>query len=52
MDSLLSYISIAAMMVVIPGADTMLVVKTRFATGRTPGAAMFSVWRQGFLSGR
>ncbi|MBK4210270.1 homoserine/threonine efflux transporter [Bacillus licheniformis] len=37
MDSLLSYISIAAMMVVIPGADTMLVVKNTLRYGPNAG---------------
>lgn len=37
MDSLLTYISIAAMMVVIPGADTMLVVKNTLNYGPKAG---------------
>ncbi|MDQ0227824.1 homoserine/threonine efflux transporter [Metabacillus niabensis] len=37
MDSLLTYISIAAMMVVIPGADTMLLVKNTLSYGRKAG---------------
>ncbi|KAA6447616.1 homoserine/threonine efflux transporter [Bacillus swezeyi] len=37
MDSLLSYISIAAMMVVIPGADTMLVLKNTLRYGPNAG---------------
>jgi RhtB (resistance to homoserine/threonine) family protein len=37
MDSLLTYISIAAMMVVIPGADTMLLVKNTLNYGPTAG---------------
>jgi len=41
MDSLLTYISIAAMMVVIPGADTMLLVKNTLSYG--PKAGRFTV---------
>ena len=37
MDSLLTYISIAAMMVVIPGADTMLLVKNTLSYGTKAG---------------
>ncbi|KAA9022890.1 homoserine/threonine efflux transporter [Niallia endozanthoxylica] len=37
MDSLLTYISIAAMMVVIPGADTMLLVKNTLSYGPRSG---------------
>ena len=37
MDSLLTYISIAAMMVVIPGADTMLLVKNTLNFGTKAG---------------
>ncbi|MFS0823173.1 homoserine/threonine efflux transporter [Bacillus sp. 1P02SD] len=37
MDSLLTYISIAAMMVVIPGADTMLLVKNTLSYGSKAG---------------
>jgi len=37
MDSLLTYISIAAMMVVIPGADTMLLVKNTLSHGTRAG---------------
>ncbi|WP_121614279.1 homoserine/threonine efflux transporter [Mesobacillus foraminis] len=37
MDSLLTYISIAAMMVVIPGADTMLLVKNTLSYGPKAG---------------
>lgn len=41
MDSLLTYISIAAMMVVIPGADTMLLVKNTLSYG--PKAGRYTV---------
>ncbi|MBD7945469.1 homoserine/threonine efflux transporter [Psychrobacillus sp. FSL K6-2684] len=41
MDSLLIYISIAAMMVIIPGVDTMLLVKNTLAYG--PKAGRFTV---------
>ncbi|RID83537.1 hypothetical protein D1953_15845 [Peribacillus asahii] len=41
MDSLLTYISIAAMMVVIPGADTMLLVKNTLRYG--PKAGRYTV---------
>ncbi|OCA90345.1 hypothetical protein A8F94_00105 [Bacillus sp. FJAT-27225] len=41
MDSLLTYISIAAMMVVIPGADTMLLVRNTLSYG--PRAGIFTV---------
>ncbi|MCF6409739.1 homoserine/threonine efflux transporter [Pseudalkalibacillus salsuginis] len=41
MDSLLTYISIAAMMVIIPGADTMLLVKNTLSYG--PKAGRFTV---------
>jgi RhtB (resistance to homoserine/threonine) family protein len=41
MDSLLAYISIAAMMVVIPGADTMLLVKNTLSYG--PKAGRYTV---------
>ncbi|MFT4413301.1 homoserine/threonine efflux transporter [Fredinandcohnia humi] len=41
MDSLLTYISIAAMMVVIPGADTMLLVKNTLSYG--PRAGRYTV---------
>ncbi|WP_079505057.1 homoserine/threonine efflux transporter [Mesobacillus jeotgali] len=41
MDSILTYISIAAMMVVIPGADTMLLVKNTLSYG--PRAGRFTV---------
>lgn len=37
MDSLLTYISIAAMMVIIPGADTMLLVKNTLSYGTKAG---------------
>lgn len=37
MDSLLTYISIAAMMVIIPGADTMLLVKNTLSYGTRAG---------------
>ena len=37
MDSLVSYIAIAAMMVIIPGADTMLVVKNTLRYGPNAG---------------
>ncbi|KAB8127041.1 hypothetical protein F9U64_18675 [Gracilibacillus oryzae] len=37
MDSLVSYISIAAMMVVIPGADTILLVRNTLSYGRKAG---------------
>ena len=41
MDSLLTYISIAAMMVIIPGADTMLLVKNTLSYG--PKAGRYTV---------
>ncbi|MFB5285199.1 homoserine/threonine efflux transporter [Peribacillus sp. Hz7] len=41
MDSLLTYISIAAMMVVIPGVDTMLLVKNTLSYG--PKAGRYTV---------
>jgi RhtB (resistance to homoserine/threonine) family protein len=41
MDSLLTYISIAVMMVVIPGADTMLLVKNTLSYG--PKAGRYTV---------
>ncbi|KKK36457.1 membrane protein [Mesobacillus campisalis] len=41
MESLLTYISIAAMMVVIPGADTMLLVKNTLSYG--PKAGRYTV---------
>ncbi|MFJ8260012.1 homoserine/threonine efflux transporter [Peribacillus asahii] len=41
MDSLLTYISIAAMMVVIPGVDTMLLVKNTLSHG--PKAGRYTV---------
>ncbi|MFY0758539.1 homoserine/threonine efflux transporter [Metabacillus dongyingensis] len=41
MDSLLTYISIAAMMVIIPGADTMLLVKNTLSFG--PKAGRYTV---------
>jgi RhtB (resistance to homoserine/threonine) family protein len=37
MDSLLTYISIVAMMVIIPGADTMLLVKNTLSHGTKAG---------------
>ncbi|RHW32141.1 hypothetical protein D1B31_21640 [Neobacillus notoginsengisoli] len=37
MDSLLTYISIAAMMVLIPGADTMLLVRNTLSYGQKAG---------------
>lgn len=37
MDSLLTYISIAAMMVIIPGADTMLLIKNTLSYGTKAG---------------
>lgn len=37
MDNLLTYISIAAMMVIIPGADTMLLVKNTLSYGTRSG---------------
>ncbi|WP_059173963.1 homoserine/threonine efflux transporter [Bacillus sp. FJAT-27445] len=37
MDSLLTYISIVAMMIVIPGADTMLLVKNTLSYGTKAG---------------
>jgi RhtB (resistance to homoserine/threonine) family protein len=37
MDSLLTYIAIAAMMVIIPGADTMLLVKNTLSYGTKAG---------------
>ena len=51
MDSLLTYISIAAMMVIIPGADTMLLVRNTLSYGKKGGrftvlgmAAGLSFW--------
>ena len=41
MDSLLTYISIAAMMVIIPGADTMLLMKNTLSYG--PKAGRYTV---------
>lgn len=41
MDSLLTYISIAAMMVIIPGVDTMLLVKNTLSYG--PKAGRYTV---------
>jgi RhtB (resistance to homoserine/threonine) family protein len=41
MDNLLTYISIAAMMVIIPGADTMLLVKNTLSYG--PKAGRYTV---------
>ncbi|SET18481.1 resistance to homoserine/threonine (RhtB) family protein [Oceanobacillus limi] len=37
MDSLLTYISIAAMMVIMPGADTMLLIKNTLSYGTKAG---------------
>lgn len=42
MDSLLTYISIVAMMVIIPGADTMLLVKNTLSHG--PKAGRYTVF--------
>lgn len=41
MDNLLTYISIAAMIVIIPGADTMLLVKNTLSYG--PKAGRYTV---------
>lgn len=41
MDSILTYISIAAMMVILPGADTMLLVKNTLSYG--PKAGRYTV---------